>query len=104
MATILEALQNANINLTVNRGNLFAHEVAVQQVHNAVELLEKGYGLHDEVEPLIDEYGTVENVPEHTGPERRDKEKPIEKPDHAGPVKQPDDSGPQKQPEEVKPQ
>ena len=42
----------------------FALTIAKSQVHNAVTLLEKGYGLDDEVEPLIEEFGDVDNVPD----------------------------------------
>lgn len=60
--TILEALQNANYNIQNNGqlGVMFAKE----QINNAVTLLEKGYSLEEEVEPLLDEYGSVENVPD----------------------------------------
>lgn len=37
--------------------------LAQQQLHNAVTLLGKGYGVNDEVEPLLEEFGDVENVP-----------------------------------------
>ena len=59
--SILEALQNADFNLT---NNLIAIDIARIQLHNAVILLEKGYDVYEEVEPLIDKYGKVENVPE----------------------------------------
>ena len=60
--SILEALQNADINLQNN--GLFGLALAKEQVHNAVKLLDKGYDLGEEVEPLIEKYGTIENVPE----------------------------------------
>jgi hypothetical protein len=60
--TIFEALQNANYNIQHN-GALGAL-IAKEQLNNAVTLLEKGYDLSEEVEPLIDQYETVENVPE----------------------------------------
>ena len=61
--TIFEALQNANFNLN-NGMPLF---LAKDQLNNAVTLLEKGYSLHDLVEPLLDKYGSVDNVPEKEG-------------------------------------
>ena len=66
IVTILEALENADYNLRENRKTLgeIAIKLAEGQLHNAVELLLKGYSLDDEVEPLINEHGTVENVPE----------------------------------------
>lgn len=59
--SILEALQNAEINLG-NGG--FGLMLAKDQLHNAITLLEKGYSLDDEVEPLLEKYGDVESVPE----------------------------------------
>jgi len=60
--TILEALQNADYNLHNNGG--IGVMVAKEQVHNAVELLNKGYELHEEVEPLLEKHGDIKNVPE----------------------------------------
>lgn len=63
--SILEALQNANMNLdNVKTLGIAILPLAKAQLHNAVTLLEKGYGLDEEVEPLIDKYGSVEEVPE----------------------------------------
>ena len=59
--TILEALQNADYNLQSNVG--IGHILAKDQLHNAVTLLDKGYGLDVEVDPLLTEFGNVENVP-----------------------------------------
>jgi len=63
--TILEALQNANMNLD-NVAVLGTRLVPLvkSQLNNAVVLLEKGYSLEDEVEPLLEKYGDVDNVPE----------------------------------------
>lgn len=62
--SILEALQNAQHNLK-NVARLPMLLPLVQgQLDNAVALLEKGYGIEDEVETLIEEYGGIENVPE----------------------------------------
>ena len=60
--TILEALENANHNIRYigSIGLMFAKE----QLNNAVVLLNKGYDLYDEIEPLLDKYDNVENVPE----------------------------------------
>lgn len=63
--TILEALQNAETNLeNVKRLGLAILPLAQSQLHNAVALLEKGYSVDEEVEPLLDKYGSVEDVPE----------------------------------------
>lgn len=35
-----------------------------EQLNNAIVLLEKGYGIWDEVEPIIEKYGNLESVPE----------------------------------------
>ncbi len=63
--SILEALQNAKYNL--GHAERMPHvflPLAAAQLSNAITLLEKGYGIWDEVEPLFDEFGDVENVPE----------------------------------------
>lgn len=64
--TILEALQNARYNLKTSiRTNMYALlPLAEEQLSNAVELLDKGYPLDTLVEPLLEKYGPVENVPE----------------------------------------
>lgn len=63
--TIMEALQNANYNLdNVKTMGMGFIPMVKSQLNNAVVLLEKGYELQDEVEPLLEEYGNVENVPE----------------------------------------
>ena len=62
--TILEALQNANHNLgNVKHLGVAFVPMVESQLNNAVVLLEKGYNLHDEVEPLLEQYGDVDNVP-----------------------------------------
>ena len=63
--TILEALQGANHNLD----NIMAIGIEIlplikDQLNNAVTLLEKDYSLYDEIEPLLEEYGNVESVPD----------------------------------------
>lgn len=60
--TILEALQNANYN--IKTGNSIGMMFAKDQLNNAVVLLEKGYDLNDEVEPILDEYGSAEDAPD----------------------------------------
>ena len=63
--TILEALQNANHNLdnlkVMGMGML---PLVKGQLNNATVLLEKGYGLYEEVEPLLEKYGDVDDVPD----------------------------------------
>lgn len=59
--TILEALQNAEYNFSQKHG--FSLGVAKEQLHNAIGLLERGYGIYDNVEPLLEKHGAVENVP-----------------------------------------
>ena len=62
--TILEALQNAEINMEASQTIPAALGIAKKQLHNAVELLDKGYGIDTEVEPLLEKYGSVEDVPD----------------------------------------
>ena len=61
--TILEALQNADYNLNQSM-TFISLELAQQQLHNAVVLLEKGYDTFELVEPLLEKYGSVENIPD----------------------------------------
>ena len=64
-ASIIEALQNAEINLkNGRRGGIAVLAIAQAQMHNAIVLLDKGYGIYDEVEPLLEKYGDVESVPD----------------------------------------
>lgn len=63
--TILEALQNADYNIQ-NNGSMGVM-IAKEQLHNAVTLLEKGYDVEDEVEPLLEKHGKVSEVPEKEG-------------------------------------
>ncbi|MFP4527704.1 MAG: hypothetical protein ACLFQX_04075 [Candidatus Kapaibacterium sp.] len=63
--TIFEALQNADMNLqNADKAPLFL-SLAQAQLHNAVALLEKGYGLDAEIDPLLMEHECVEEVPEN---------------------------------------
>lgn len=62
--SILEALQNADYNLRNKASGAIGLIVAKDQLHNASVLLEKGYSLDEQVEPLLEKYGDVENVPD----------------------------------------
>lgn len=64
MATILEALQNANFNIKNNVS--VGLRIAKDQLNNAVVLLEKGYDLHDDVEELMEPYDFVDQVPDNS--------------------------------------
>ena len=61
--TILEALQNANYNLQASQHPLMV-AMAKEQLKNATTLLEKGYPISQEVEPLLEAWGDVDAVPE----------------------------------------
>jgi hypothetical protein len=61
--TILEALQNVDYNLNQSM-SFVTLRLAQQQLHNAIVLLEKGYDADELVEPLLEKYGSVENVPD----------------------------------------
>ncbi len=63
--TILEALENAYFNLCEQKIPGISDVIGKEQLRNAITLLEKGYSAGAEVEPLIEQYGTVENVPEN---------------------------------------
>lgn len=60
--SILEALQNAEYNLC-NPNHPMQTEIGKTQLKNAVGLLNKGYSIDDEVEPLLEKYDGLENVP-----------------------------------------
>ena len=60
--TIMEALQNGDYNLKLG-GTIQLH-VAKSQIHNAVTLLDKGYGLEDNITELLDGHAEPELVPE----------------------------------------
>ena len=63
--TILGALENANYNIdNVAKLGMALLPLVKEQLNNAVILLEKGYDLYEKVEPLLEKYGDVENVPE----------------------------------------
>ena len=60
----MECLQNANYNLSNAVKIPMLMPMVQQQLNNAVQLLDKGYDIWEEVEPLLEKYGDVENVPE----------------------------------------
>ena len=62
--SIIEALQNANYNLDNLAKLPMLLPMVKEQLNNAVTLLDKGYNICEEVEPLLEKYGSVENVPE----------------------------------------
>lgn len=66
--TILEALQNAHYNLCVQKIPGISDKIGEEQLTNAIGLLEKGYDVYDEVEPLLHEYGSIEKVPNKPSP------------------------------------
>lgn len=61
--SILECLQNAQYNL-VEAKMPMQKQIGANQLDNAIKLLSKGYSIEDEVEPLIEQYGSIEEVPE----------------------------------------
>ena len=65
-ATIIEALMNAETNIdNTKRLGMAILPFAKNQLHNAIVLLDKGYDIYDEVDELLEEYGSVDNVPEN---------------------------------------
>lgn len=64
MATILEALQNAEHNLNGKKPIYLAVKLGKQQLHNAVVLLNKGFELDTDIEDVFEASGTevVEDV------------------------------------------
>ena len=64
--SMLEALQNARYNLeTIQKTRMIQLlPMALEQLKNGVELLDKGYPIGQTVEPLLEKYGSIENVPD----------------------------------------
>ena len=66
--SILEALESAkyNVDNLVSVPSLAPALIPLikSQLNNAIVLLEKGYDPYQEIEPLLEEYGDVENVPD----------------------------------------
>lgn len=62
--SILECLYNAKHNLENVSKMPSIMPMVKEQLNNAVVLLEKGYGIWEEVEPLLEKYGDVDNIPE----------------------------------------
>lgn len=62
--SILECLMNAEHNLGNLQSMPMLMPMVKSQLHNGITLLEKGYSIHTEVEPLLEKYGDVESVPE----------------------------------------
>lgn len=63
--SIIEALLNAKANVdNIKIVGVGLIPLIKEQLNNAIELLEKGYDIYTEVEPLLEKYGGVENVPE----------------------------------------
>ena len=61
--TILEALQNAKYNIN-NPSHVIQFEIGKRQLINAVSLLEKGFNLEENFDYILEEYGSIENVPD----------------------------------------
>jgi len=61
--SIMETLQNANYNLENASRMPMLMPLVKEQLNNAVTLLDKGYDIWDEVEPLLEEYGDFDSVP-----------------------------------------
>ena len=62
--SIMEALQNADYNLDNAMKMPMLLPMVKEQLHNATVLLDKGYSIWTEVEPLLEKWGNVEDVPE----------------------------------------
>jgi hypothetical protein len=62
--SIMEALQNADYNLDNAMKMPMLLPLVKEQLHNATVLLDKGYNIWTEVEPLLEKWGSVEDVPE----------------------------------------
>lgn len=61
--SIIRALQNAQYNVQLGQQMPALLPIAIEQIRNAIGLLEKGYDIDTLVEPLIEQYGDVDDVP-----------------------------------------
>lgn len=66
--TILEALQNAEINLIQNGSMMFARKLGEGQLKNAIRFLEKGYSPDEEIDPLLEQWPNPEDAPRKAAP------------------------------------
>lgn len=62
--SILEALQCAELNIENGKRIPPILDLAKEQLHNAIVLLEKGYPITAHVEDLLDGHDSVEDVPQ----------------------------------------
>ena len=60
--SILEALENAEYNLCQGKTEI-NKVIGIDQLHNAVTLLLKGYGLDDDIEAVFAEYESLDGAP-----------------------------------------
>lgn len=63
--SILETLQNAKINLVDNAGFPPIQAIGRNQLVNALTLLEKGYPLETEIDPILEAHPNPESAPEY---------------------------------------
>lgn len=62
--TVIETLLNAEINLT-HSYNQVQKKLGLNQLHNAIIFLEKGYEANDKMDDLLDMYfDALEEIPE----------------------------------------
>ena len=71
MTSILDALQNAKVNLCEGKIS-FQIEIGKSQLKNAVTLLEKGYSLNESIDDLLELYPNVEDAPDKSENEDND--------------------------------
>lgn len=62
--TLLEVLQNAQINLVENAHTGIGLTIGKEQLKNAITLLEKGYGIDDDFDTIMGEHENVAEVPD----------------------------------------
>lgn len=67
--TILEVLENAEYNITEARGKVESFgeiqmQLGLDQLKNAIKILENGYNVYHDFNSLIEEFGNVDNIPE----------------------------------------
>lgn len=60
MASIIDTMRTAQVNLTTNFQSEFARTVGNIQLENAIKMLELGYPAHTDIEETLEHYAVAE--------------------------------------------
>jgi hypothetical protein len=62
--TIIEVLQNANMNFDNMQQLPQLRPLVKEQLSNAITLLEKGYDIYDNFDDIVNKHGSVDTAPD----------------------------------------